>query len=410
MMNNDYLEFQLGNTAKAVSDLDKLSADLKNSICVMLGYIQSDNNLDFYLQGGTPTQQNNEETQTAEVLEFTAQEISKMPKQFRTIFKTDGVRAHVRKRTRNNSISYEIRFRADGYNISASGLTVAEAKVRFIQKLHDAQNGIKPTAPDIPKTFDKFAMYYFENFRKRKVKSTTYAKDLVRLKKHILPVFGNMNIKDIMPQQCQKLIDDILISGKGKTAEDVFSLMNCTFKMAIKHNILQHNPLDIVIHDKHQRKHGKALTVAEEKLLLQTAEEPYKTLFAIALYTGIRPNEYETVRITDTMIYANNSKRHNGKIETKRIPIIPMLRPYISTETVMPNISISNARKMIKKILGDDRKLYDLRTTFYTRCQMCDVAPAARDEFVGHSSGILTDTYTDLPNDYLIKEGLKLDY
>ena len=410
MMNNDYLEFQLGNTAKAVSDLDKLSADLKNSICVMLGYIQSDNNLDFYLQGGTPTQQNNEETQTAEVLEFTAQEISKMPKQFRTIFKTDGVRAHVRKRIRNNSISYEIRFRADGYNISASGLTVAEAKVRFIQKLHDAQNGIKPTAPDIPKTFDKFAMYYFENFRKRKVKSTTYAKDLVRLKKHILPVFGNMNIKDIMPQQCQKLIDDILISGKGKTAEDVFSLMNCTFKMAIKHNILQHNPLDIVIHDKHQRKHGKALTVAEEKLLLQTAEEPYKTLFAIALYTGIRPNEYETVRITDTMIYANNSKRHNGKIETKRIPIIPMLRPYISTETVMPNISISNARKMIKKILGDDRKLYDLRTTFYTRCQMCDVAPAARDEFVGHSSGILTDTYTDLPNDYLIKEGLKLDY
>ena len=410
MMNNDYLEFQLGNMAKAVSDLDKLSADLKNSICVMLGYIQSDNNLDFYLQGGTPTQQTTEETQTAEVLEFTAQEISKMPKQFRTIFKTDGVRAHVRKRIRNNSISYEIRFRADGYNISASGLTVAEAKVRFIQKLHDAQNGIKPTAPDIPKTFDKFAMYYFENFRKRKVKSTTYEKDLVRLKKHILPVFGDMNIKDIMPQQCQKLIDDILISGKGKTAEDVFSLMNCTFKMAIKHNILQHNPLDIVIHDKHQRKHGKALTVAEEKLLLQTAEEPYKTLFAIALYTGLRPNEYETVRITDNMIYANNSKRHNGKVETKRIPIIPMLRPYINADTVMPNVSINSARKIIKKILGDERKLYDLRTTFYTRCQMYGVAPAARDEFVGHSSGELTDTYTDLPDDYLIKEGLKLDY
>lgn len=410
MMNSDYLEFQLGNMAKAVSDLDKLSADLKNSICVMLGYIQSDNNLDFYLQGGAPTQQTTEETQTAEVLEFTAQEISKMPKQFRTIFKTDGVRAHVRKRIRNNSISYEIRFRADGYNISASGLTVAEAKVRFIQKLHDAQNGIKPTAPDIPKTFDKFAMYYFENFRKRKVKSTTYEKDLVRLKKHILPVFGNMNIKDIMPQQCQKLIDDILISGKGKTAEDVFSLMNCTFKMAIKHNILQHNPLDIVIHDKHQRKHGKALTVAEEKLLLQTAEEPYKTLFAIALYTGLRPNEYETVRITDNMIYANNSKRHNGKVETKRIPIIPMLRPYINADTVMPNVSINSARKIIKKILGDERKLYDLRTTFYTRCQMYGVAPAARDEFVGHSSGELTDTYTDLPDDYLIKEGLKLDY
>ena len=110
------------------------------------------------------------------------------------------------------------------------------------------------------------------------------------------------------------------------------------------------------------------------------------------------------------MIYANNSKRHNGKVETKRIPIIPMLRPYINADTVMPNVSINSARRIIKKILGDERKLYDLRTTFYTRCQMYGVAPAARDEFVGHSSGELSDTYTDLPDDYLIKEGLKLDY
>lgn len=409
-MENQFVISQLETVAASITQIEQQHDSIKNTLRVLFGYLRADTEFTIPIQGGTTSQQTERETEKAEVLEFTAQEISKMPKQFRTLFKINGVRAHIRKRIRNNSISYEIRFRADGYNISASGLTVAEAKVRFIQKLHDARNGIKPPAPDIPKTFDKFAMYYFENFRKRKVKSTTYEKDLVRLKKHILPVFGNMNIKDIMPQQCQKMIDDILSSGKGKTAEDVFSLMNCTFKMAIKHNILQHNPLDIVIHEKHERKHGKALTIDEEKLLLQKAEEPYKTLFAIALYTGIRPNEYETVRITDTMIYANNSKRHNGKIETKRIPIIPMLRPYISTETVMPNISISNARKMIKRILGDDRKLYDLRTTFYTRCQMCDVAPAARDEFVGHSSGILTNTYTDLPNDYLIKEGLKLDY
>lgn len=409
-MENQFVISQLKDVAASITQIEQQQTNIKNTLRVLFGYLRADIDFTITIQGGTPTQQTTEETQTAEVLEFTAQEISKMPKQFRTIFKTDGVRAHVRKRIRNNSISYEIRFRADGYNISASGLTVAEAKVRFIQKLHDEQNGIKPPAPDIPKTFDKFAMYYFENFRKRKVKSTTYEKDLVRLKKHILPVFGNMNIKDIMPQQCQKLIDDILSSGKGKTAEEIFSLLNGTFKTAIKHYLIVHNPLDIVIHDKHQRKHGKALTVAEEKLLLQTAEEPYKTLFAIALYTGLRPNEYKTVQITDNMIYANNSKRHNGKVETKRIPIIPMLRPYINADTVMPNVSINSARRIIKKILGDERKLYDLRTTFYTRCQMYGVAPAARDEFVGHSSGELSDTYTDLPDDYLIKEGLKLDY
>ncbi len=333
-----------------------------------------------------------------------------MPKQFRTIFKTDGVRAHVRKRTRNNSISYEIRFRADGYNISASGLTVAEAKVRFIQKLHDARNGIKPTAPDVPKTFDKFVFYYFEKFRKRKVNPKTYTNDLSRMKKHIISRFGNIPIKNITPPMCQDLIDDIVATGKGKTAEEVFSLLNGTFKTAIKHNLIVHNPLDIVIHDKHEREHGKALTVEEEKYLLQTAAEPFKTIFAIMLFTGIRPNEYETVQIVGDMIHANNSKRHGGKRETKRIPITPMLKRYLSSDSEIPKMPIYTIRRAFNSIIGDKHVLYDMRTTFYTRCKMCEVAAAARDEFVGHSSGILGNTYTDLPDDYLIKEGQKLDY
>lgn len=409
-MDNQFIIYRLQEVAAAVTQIELQNNQIKNAICVLRGYVQADTDFPIAEQGGLLTQNYYQQTDLSEVLEFTEKEISKMPKQFKKIFKTNGVRARVRKRIRNNSVDYEIRYRGNGYNISASGVTLAEAKIKFIQKLNDPQSGTKPAVPNVPKTFDKFVMYYFENFRKRKVKNTTYAKDLVRLKKHILPAFGSMNIKDITPQQCQTLIDNILNSGKGKTAEDVFSLMNCTFKMAIKHNILQHNPLDIVIHEKHERQHGKALTIDEERYLLQTAEEPYRTLFAIALYTGIRPNEYETVRIADTMIYANNSKRHNGKTEIKRIQIIPMLRPYLNTDTVMPNIDINKARAMIKQIIGDGHKLYDLRTTFYTRCQMFGVSPAARDEFVGHSSGELANTYTDLPDDYLIKEGQKLDY
>ena len=57
-----------------------------------------------------------------------------------------------------------------------------------------------------------------------------------------------------------------------------------------------------------------------------------------------------------------------------------------------------------------NRRLYDLRTTFYTRCQECNVAPVARDEFVGHSLGELGNTYTDLSDEFLLKEGKKLCY
>ena len=120
------------------------------------------------------------------------------------------------------------------------------------------------------------------------------------------------------------------------------------------------------------------------------------------------------------MIYARNSKRHNGKEETKRIPVTPMLKPYVNADTAIPKRSIDTIRDKFNEILDRTHKLYDLRTTFYTRCKMCEIAPAARAEFMGHnisndeqgrgSASELDRTYTDLPDEYLIKEGQKLDY
>jgi integrase len=63
---------------------------------------------------------------------------------------------------------------------------------------------------------------------------------------------------------------------------------------------------------------------------------------------------------------------------------------------------------MNKHIHG--HKIYDLRTTFYTRCRECGVADAERDEFMGHSAGALVNTYTDLSDEYLLKEISKLNY
>ena len=52
-------------------------------------------------------------------------------------------------------------------------------------------------------------------------------------------------------------------------------------------------------------------------------------MFAVGLYTGMRPNEYETARLEGDFIVAVNSKRKNGKVEYKKIPITPMLKPYL---------------------------------------------------------------------------------
>lgn len=429
-MDNSFLLHYLGVVAQTADgideDLERIKSNnvkLKTAVNTIIGVLKYE--YDFPDESIATVTQSLQEVQTqllttnTEYLDLTEKEISKMPKQFRKEFRTNGLRAHVRKRTRGNSTSFEIRCRRNGLNISVSGSTLEEAKLRFIRKLEELQSNKGIATPDIPTTFDKFVIYYFETFRKRKVKPKTYSTYFARLRKHILPCFGSMELKNIPPQMCQELIDRLIDEGKGKTAEEIFSLLNCTFKAAIKHNIITHNPLDIVFHVKHKSVHGTALSIDDEKKLLAEAPEPYKTIFALSLFTGLRPNELHTAHIVGEMIVAKNSERHGGKEETKRIPITPMLRPYIS-DTIPHIPNLDYVRNVFNETLNHTHKLYDLRTTFYTRCKMCGVAPAARAEFMGHSivndepelrsSNELDVAYTDLPDDYLIKEGQKLNY
>ena len=49
----------------------------------------------------------------------------------------------------------------------------------------------------------------------------------------------------------------------------------------------------------------------------------------------------------------------------------------------------------VKQILPN-HKLYDLRTTFYTRCMECGVAEIAIKKFVGHTLGGLTKNSINL--------------
>lgn len=334
-----------------------------------------------------------------------------MPKSFRHTFIAEGKVICYRKRKRGKvygSYTYEARYRRHGYNISVSATNLIDLKKRFIEALHKRENGI--TSPKVPATFHEFATYYFENFRKRKVKPLTYENDLYRYKNHLKPAFQSMPIKNIMPAQCQSLIDGYLDKGQGRTADEVYSLLNVIFKMAIAHGIIERNPLAIVVKERHEREHGKALTKTEEKLLLKKTEGTrYQLLFAVALYTGLRPNEYYTARIQERFIIAVNSKRKNNKTEFKRIPITPMLRHFLENVEELHFPRVEYMRDKLREILPR-HKLYDLRTTFYTRCQECGVADVARMEFVGHSLGALGDTYTDLSDDYLIIEGEKLNY
>ena len=357
-----------------------------------------------------PFPDNRSRLQTKETaLFFTEEDIRKMPKTFRNEFRVDGCTSHIRERkSGKNTISYEIRYRRNGYNITVSSTNKSVAKERFIEALRTAVK--TDGAPKLPNTFQGFAEYFFENFYKRKVKPETLRIALSQYKNHMKPCFGAIALKRITPALCQTLLDKLKSAGMGKTADDIHSLLNLIFKAAVKHNLINNNPLDMVFHTQHEREHGTALSKEEEKLLIDTtAGTPLQLMFVVPLYTGMRPYEYASAQIEGEFIVAINGKQKNGKVVYKKIPITPMLRPYLEGVTELKFFSLRVLRGRFAKILPN-HKLYDLRTTFYTRCQECEISDVARKTFVGHSLGVLENTYTDLSDEFLLSEGEKFRY
>lgn len=340
------------------------------------------------------------------ILKFTTKEISKMPKRFRKeIILNERVVKCRRRKSGKNGTNYELRYRRNGYTIAVSSNDFEKAKEKFIEALKNVALGVDENS--IPTTFHEFAIYYFENFRKRKVAKLTYENDFGRYRNHIKPYYESIKIKEITPNACQRHID-VLSKKSTKTSVEVYSLLNVIFKAAIAHGLIEKNPLSMVLKPTHQTEHGVALTKDEEKKLLQGVKgTKYEYIFALALYTGLRPNELNTAKIEGQFIVAKNSKRKGGKIEYKRIPICTMLQPYLKGMKELQIPTLEYIRYSFNNILPN-HILYDLRTTFYTRCEECGVAEPARDEFVGHSRGKLNSTYSDLSDEYLLSEGKKL--
>lgn len=341
------------------------------------------------------------------ILRFTEKELNQMPKSFKKEFRADGCTAHIFLQKIGKRKVYRIQYRRNGYCIQISSKNLDNAKQKFIEALKTARPVDKKNT--VPNILDDFTMYYYEKFRKKKVCAETYKKDVYRYKQYISPAFGFKKLKDVTPSDCQNLLDEVAATGKGRVVEDLKNNLSVIFKGAILHNLITNNPISIVQIDKHQREHGTALSKDEEKVLLTAfTNTKYIYSFALMLYAGLRPNEIKTARAEDKFIIAVNSKRKNGKIEYKKIPISPMLRPILERYPHVPAYD-EMLRKKLKEVLPNHIP-YDLRTMFYTRLKECNVADNAIKAFVGHSLGALGNTYTDLSDEYLLKEGTKYVY
>ena len=371
-----------------------------NAACVSYGLLKG------YLarRWGTvaaPPQKKSDLKTLAEASFFTEEELKKMPKlkDGRTRITRDGL--------------YQIRYRKEGYDKQFTSKRLQEVQAKFKEWVQsvNAEKAVK--LPKKTQNFKEFAERYFDEVKRLNVAEVTYNLQYRNLQAYILPTLGELQIKNISPLKCQSVLNAILSEGKGRTAEDIKFLLGEIFRAAVGEKLAADNPMRYVKIPKHQRENGKALTLAEIAEFIEACKNsPYKRLFMLYLYTGIRRNELHSAKIDENFITVANGKCRTGqKQQYRKIPIAAGLRAYLPITSEELETANDVLSKTFKK-LCPAHHLNDLRHTFTTRAQESGINKTLVDEWTAHNDkrDMTASVYTHFSDEFQIAEIAKLDY
>lgn len=319
--------------------------------------------------------------------------------------------------------TYEIRCTINKKPVSGSGKDLDTAVERFIAALvksdKDKKPAPKPSKPEIKRVlFNDFAAEWLEVVKKPTVKAISYDSFLIVYKAHLVKFFRHKYIDEITAMQIQPLFTRLLEEGKARTAQNVKLLLNQIFKAAIAERFIQSNPMDAVKVLKHHSKNGTALTYDEEREFLRKLETSrFRLTFALMLFGGMRRAELGTLKIENGFLKILNGKRRLSQTVTeRRIPITPMLAPYLakaSDDELRQAIAYScDQLSRAFKELCPSHHLHELRHTFITRCQECGVAREVVSVWAGHAadSTMTSTVYTHFSLEFMLSESKKIDY
>ena len=340
-------------------------------------------------------------------------ELKRMPQKFRDIFNREWFEKHLRRKT--NGL-YEIRCTINYVPYSGAGKTVDKAAENFINNIASTRNAKAKTNVAKRILFNDFAEKWFKLIKKPVIKPNTYKNYLNNYTVHIQPYFKNKSIDSITAMQIQPLLLKLERQKIYNVLRNVKLLLTQIFQSALGERLIKYNPMDGVHTLKHEPKKSVALSVVEESKLL-VIDNPYKLSYVFLLFAGMRRGELCSARIEEDFIIVDDGKIKAGRNQTTRkIPITPMLAPYLAGITkkefkaaisVTPDVLTKNFKKICP-----NHHLHELRHTFITRCQECGVPREVVSVWAGHAADkTMTSTvYTHFTDEFMLKEAKKVDY
>jgi integrase len=169
-------------------------------------------------------------------------------------------------------------------------------------------------------------------------KRSTQSSTRSQLRKWLLPQLGSVALKDLDGQRLQALVSNCKCNAK--TVRNLVATLRMMWTSARAWGYVAHDPFDGLVLPKRGLVQTFAFSLEEIKRIVDSANEPYKTFYAILAETGIRGGEICALRVADldlenAVIYVRQSV-WRGQIQTvkskkgnRRFPISPQLVEHI---------------------------------------------------------------------------------
>jgi integrase len=278
---------------------------------------------------------------------------------------------------------------------------------------------------------------------KPRLRERTFEDYSEKLKRYVRPLLGSQKLSDVRSLDVQSVYSAMAERKLSpRTIRYTHAIINSAFRQAMKWNMLVRNPCDAVDLPRKERKEMQALSKDEVGRFLMAAEgDTHQALFAFAITTGMRPEEYlalkwsdlnldeRTATVTRTLVWRKGGGWYFGEPKTSRSrrtvtfpeSVAKALRTHRAKQAELKlkmgesyakdnlvfatvdgtpvnarNLTLRHFKPCLRRAgLSDTLRLYDLRHTCATLLLAANEHPKIVSERLGHASITLTlDTYS----------------
>jgi integrase len=176
---------------------------------------------------------------------------------------------------------------------------VKDAYAKLIEMKYKLQHDEEPTIKAGRTSKLKFETIWEEFYSYAKANKKSYLMDERNYKKHIKPIFGQKNVKDLASLDFEKFKQELMAKGlEAQTIKHQLTLIRTIINYAIKHNILKNftNPMGdgkVKMPEIDNKRQGY-LTKDQAKKILEILKSTHQLTYhltALLLFTGARFSE-----------------------------------------------------------------------------------------------------------------------